>query len=513
MPATPIFGLRYPATTDTPDVVRDIHNLASDVETALGPGTAPPSGIQPGECEVWDGTKWARSTITKLGVQSLVGYPSDASKVLDGLGGWRTPTAYVAATVSAANTDLAWPAGNPTDSLIFGVTTAGGSLRSIMPPAAGLGQQVTILNAAASGTVSVLHQGPAGAPAGSAKFSTRTLATCVLQSHEAATYEWDGTNWTEIGRSRRLLNEDVSPSAAIVYSKLALAASIVDSDIAPGAAIAYAKLALAASIVNGDISPAAAIAISKLAGYPSDGTKMLAGDGTWKTPASGVPAGALFPFAGAAVPAGFLLCDGSLVSRSTYAALFAALGTAYGAGDGSTTFGLPNMQGRVPVGKDAGTFATLGATGGEQAHTLSLAEIAAHTHVFTGAALAAHTHVFDGALLPQHNHYMTDAAGAGIDFAWHDGFTGGGSIKGVCDIDQVTGASGPPGHALHNESVFTSTWIEPDPLGEDGFGGAVHGTNEPISAGTPAGTNASQGGGGAHNNLQPYQVVNYIVKT
>lgn len=109
-----------------------------------------------------------------------------------------------------------------------------------------------------------------------------------------------------------------------------------------------------------------------------------------------VPTGCVFPFAGSSSPTGYLLCDGSNVSRTTYAALFAIIGTTYGAGDGSSTFALPDMRGRSVFGKDnmggsaanrltnavsggvAGT--TLGATGGTQSETLSEAQIPAHSH-------------------------------------------------------------------------------------------------------------------------------------
>lgn len=67
-----------------------------------------------------------------------------------------------------------------------------------------------------------------------------------------------------------------------------------------------------------------------------------------------VPTGGLLPYGGASAPAGWLLCDGSAISRATYAALFAVLGTAYGAGNGTTTFNLPDLRGRVPVGVDGG---------------------------------------------------------------------------------------------------------------------------------------------------------------
>ena len=112
---------------------------------------------------------------------------------------------------------------------------------------------------------------------------------------------------------------------------------------------------------------------------------------------SGVPSGAWFPYSGTSAPAGYLLCDGSAVSRSTYASLFTAIGTVHGVGDGSTTFNLPDMRGRLPVGQDdmggsaasrvttAGSGvdgATLGATGGAQNVTLTAAEsgLPSHAH-------------------------------------------------------------------------------------------------------------------------------------
>ena len=67
-----------------------------------------------------------------------------------------------------------------------------------------------------------------------------------------------------------------------------------------------------------------------------------------------VPIGALMPYAGATAPTNWLICNGQAVSRTTYADLFAVIGTTYGTGNGSSTFNVPNLQGRVPVG--AGTY-------------------------------------------------------------------------------------------------------------------------------------------------------------
>lgn len=108
-------------------------------------------------------------------------------------------------------------------------------------------------------------------------------------------------------------------------------------------------------------------------------------ENTEPTPVPSVPtgkakdrAGFVYSFAGSKAPAGFLLCDGVAYSRTAYSELFAAIGITYGAGDGSTTFNVPNYAGRVLVG--SGGDYTLGATGGEATHTLTVAEMPSHSH-------------------------------------------------------------------------------------------------------------------------------------
>jgi microcystin-dependent protein len=106
--------------------------------------------------------------------------------------------------------------------------------------------------------------------------------------------------------------------------------------------------------------------------------------------------GAVVAYAGSAAPTGWLFCFGQNVSRTTYAQLFGVIGTTYGIGDGSTTFGLPDLRGRVPFGLDnmGGSAASrltgaqtgglnanaLGNSGGEQGHTQTTAEMASHNH-------------------------------------------------------------------------------------------------------------------------------------
>lgn len=123
----------------------------------------------------------------------------------------------------------------------------------------------------------------------------------------------------------------------------------------------------------------------------SDNTIDFALNGTSSPTAMGF-IGMVVPYAGSAAPTGWLLCYGQNVSRTTYAALFAVISTTYGVGDGSSTFGIPDLRGRVVAGQDdmGGTSAnrltsplngdTLGASGGAEGVTLTTAEMPAHSH-------------------------------------------------------------------------------------------------------------------------------------
>ena len=106
----------------------------------------------------------------------------------------------------------------------------------------------------------------------------------------------------------------------------------------------------------------------------------------------GETSGVIKLYSGAAAPTGWLLCNGAAISRTTYAALFAITGILYGVGDGSTTFNIPDLRGRVPVGLSTDTeFDALGETGGEKTHVLTEAELAAHTHTYNKPTTFDHT--------------------------------------------------------------------------------------------------------------------------
>jgi microcystin-dependent protein len=346
--------------------------------------------------------------------------------------------------------------------------------------------------------------------------------------------------YSKLSLGNSIVNADINAAAAIAYSKLNLSGSIVNADVNAAAAIAYSKLNLATSIVNADINGSAAIARAKLANGTASHVVINDGGGAFSSEAqlavsrggtnsgaslnnnrvmqssgsaiveaaaitanralisdangipvhstvtnteleyvSGVtsdiqtqidsiatastPAGAIIPYAGSTEPLGWLFAYGQSLVRLDYAALFSAIGTTYGAADG-THFNVPDLRGRIPAGRDdmGGAAAsrltnttvspngnTLGAVGGTQTHTLTSPEMPAHDH---GGG--------------SHSHSLTNV-------------TGGPSAT-------PTGHPRAPGAQPFN--LFTTTG--------------------------PSGTIiSSNGGGGAHLNVQPSIVLNYLIKT
>lgn len=113
-----------------------------------------------------------------------------------------------------------------------------------------------------------------------------------------------------------------------------------------------------------------------------------------------VPVGTLLPWVGtSSAPSGYLEADGSVVSRATYSELFAVLGTKYGAGDGSTTFGLPNLNGKHLRGTTS--TVNVGTNTGSDTHTLSESQLPSHSHSISHTHTLAHTHGIG------HNHSIT----------------------------------------------------------------------------------------------------------
>jgi microcystin-dependent protein len=124
-------------------------------------------------------------------------------------------------------------------------------------------------------------------------------------------------------------------------------------------------------------------------------------------------------------PEGWALCNGQLLSISQNAALFDLLGTTYG-GDGKTTFALPNLQGRVPLGRGAGYV--LGQTGGQSNVTLSVAQLPKHSHNLRASSATANTKAPAGAALANNSTSATySSLGPDVSMSTKTiGLTGGG---------------------------------------------------------------------------------------
>jgi microcystin-dependent protein len=193
-----------------------------------------------------------------------------------------------------------------------------------------------------------------------------------------------------------------------------------------------------------------------------DSSNFLKGDGTW---GQVVPAGSVQMYAGTTEPSGWLFCYGQAISRTTYAALFAVLSTTYGAGDGSTTFNLPDIRGRVVAGQDD--------MGGSSANRLTLSEANGIDGDVLGGTGGHEDHTLVSSEMPSHTH-------------------GAGSYETV------------DSNILSNASTDTNN--------QTGGGGNIVKTASSARE-SIQGTSSSAGSDGAHNNVQPTIILNYIMKT
>ena len=240
-------------------------------------------------------------------------------------------------------------------------------------------------------------------------------------------------------------------------------------------------------------------------GIPSTGT-----DGLVPAAQGGVPTGSMMAYAGSSAPSGWLLCAGQAVSRTTYAALFSAISTAYGTGDGTTTFNLPDLRGRIPAGKD-----DMGGTAANRLQVSLSGTTTASSAVVTGlsstAALAVGMSAF-GSTLPAGVTIASIDSASQVTLSTGTGVTAGTTTLrfGYMDPQALGSAGGSQTHTLTTPQIPAHTHT----VQAQGASSVNAGTfNTAMNTGATTLTSSSTGGGQAHANVQPSVIANYIIKT
>jgi microcystin-dependent protein len=205
-----------------------------------------------------------------------------------------------------------------------------------------------------------------------------------------------------------------------------------------------------------------------------------------------LPVGSISIYAGQTAPSGWLFCDGTAVSRFTYPRLFSVINRTYGAGDGTTTFNLPNLQERLPVGKSGSSV--LGNTGGSDTITLSVNNIPSHTHTGTTDSNGSHTHTGTTTTNGSHTHSSNATGGlAQPGLAYSNG------------QDTTTGIDTDGSNELNLKTTAA--------LAINSDGDHSHSLNVDTSGShTHTFTTGSTGSGQAINVQNKFIVMNYIIR-
>lgn len=255
-------------------------------------------------------------------------------------------------------------------------------------------------------------------------------------------------------------------------------------------------------------------AVNTMVGARGQTDGIASTDSTGKVPTAqgGIPSGAIMDYAGATEPTGWLFCAGQAISRTTYANLFAAIGTNYGAGDGSTTFNVPDYRGRVSAGRD-----DMGGTNAQRLTVVLNGTTTAGSAVITGLSSTAGLSVgmsvigstipagrtiasIDSATQVTLNSGTSVTAGTAtsLRFALVDGITLG--AAGGDDVHTLTTPQMPSHtHTLTNVTTTSSVGA-----------GATTGILNTYGSGY---NTTATGGGQAHPNVQPTLICNKIIKT
>ena len=184
----------------------------------------------------------------------------------------------------------------------------------------------------------------------------------------------------------------------------------------------------------------------------------------------GPAVGSLSPYAGATAPLGTLLCNGQAVSRTTYDELFTAIGTTYGVGDGVTTFNIPDLRQRFPLGVAAsGTGSTLGGVGGTIDHT-HVGASHVHTNPTTSTS-GSHTHTQGAATGSAGSHSHTVTGGTGTDLGSIGANVNNYNFRVVGDKASHTHTTGSTGSHDHSVPAMSSGGSHTHTQGDTGAAG------------------------------------------
>lgn len=239
----------------------------------------------------------------------------------------------------------------------------------------------------------------------------------------------------------------------------------------------------------GDTSP---LSVDKIQGGLPGSTLITGADGipAWQ-PAGGEASGVIKAYGGDVAPAGYLVCDGAAIQRANFATLFTAIGTRYGPGDGVNTFNVPNLKGRIPAGLDVtqGEFNNLGAAGGHKLLQKHGHVVNSHSH--GGGVTGGNA---DIGIAPDGHH-------SHMSYLSYDYITNG--ALGGAGNNRVTGVQADWGRAIDHQGGTSAD-------GTHGHGIYQNPHGHGINAEAP-GTNDA--GDGSAQNLQPYLVVTFIIKT
>ena len=198
--------------------------------------------------------------------------------------------------------------------------------------------------------------------------------------------------------------------------------------------------------------------------------------------------GEIVPYVSNVAPEGFLVCDGSAVSRDIYSGLFDVIGTTFGSGDGSTTFNLPDLSGKVIIGSSLDYL--FAATGGEETHTLLYTEMASHAH-----EVPTHTHSNTiSAKTPAFSHTITQP---------------------VATYNQLNSSGNMYGSSYPVSGVYTSKTSAAMTRATNLSVAAHDATACTMSGGIadcPSFDTESTGSDVAHDNMMPYLALTYLIR-